>query len=48
MKESTIMLRISNIMKDKFEEICKKKGISISEYLRMFILKEIEENEKNK
>lgn len=43
---SRIWFDIETDIKEKFEKLCKKKGFSISSYLRVFMINEVENEEK--
>ena len=48
MKNPATLFRINPVLKEKAEELAKKRGLNFSGWLRMLIVLEIEkENEKN-
>lgn len=47
-KLETIQVRLDKKLKEEYFEFCKKNGYDISKRIRLFIINEINEKEKNK
>jgi antitoxin component of RelBE/YafQ-DinJ toxin-antitoxin module len=44
-KTATLQIRITPELKQKFDSICKTKGMSTADYIRHLVIQEIERNE---
>jgi addiction module RelB/DinJ family antitoxin len=45
-KNTTISIRISQTLKEQFYEICQKKGVNPSDFLRSYIIQIVQEEKR--